>query len=177
MRKDKRFFRNFMIIMSTLIALVICMLTTTKEHPAYMKVESYAVSDYLAEWTESNVVQAEPQGDTQEGEDTSNENTQNENTENEYIFQDSAERYLTDEDLEGLTLQQINYAKNEIYARLGRLFVSQELMAYFGAKSWYEGRISPKEFNEGMLNDYERANANKLSEKEYSMNSEGYQLY
>ena len=55
-----------------------------------------------------------------------------------YIIPDSASKKLTEEDLEGLTAQQLKYAVNEIYARHGRLFESKELTEYFNSKNWYE---------------------------------------
>ena len=42
----------------------------------------------------------------------------------DYIIADSNSRYLTYEDVGSLSLQQVNYAKNEIFARHGRKFVS-----------------------------------------------------
>ena len=53
-----------------------------------------------------------------------------------YIFPDSADRYMSTGELEGLTLQIINYGKNEIYARHGRQFRSQELQEYFDEQEW-----------------------------------------
>lgn len=93
-----------------------------------------------------------------------------------YIIPESNIRYLTDEDINGLNIQQINYAKNEIYARHGRKFQSNELQTYFNSKSWYNGTIEATAFNEGVLNDYERKNAEKLSNREFSMESGGYKL-
>ena len=75
-----------------------------------------------------------------------------------------------------MTIQQINYAKNEIYARHGRKFKSKELQTYFDSKSWYQGTIEPSAFNENTLNDYEKRNAELLSKKEFSMESGGYKL-
>lgn len=97
----------------------------------------------------------------------------------EYIIPDSDSRYLTDADIEGLSLQEINYAKNEIYARRGRRFDSQELQNYFNSKSWYVGRYDPSDFDQnyaGTLNDYEKKNAEFLSEKEFSISPDGYKL-
>lgn len=71
----------------------------------------------------------------------------------EYIIPDSNSRYLTESDISGLSLQQLNYAKNEIYARRGRKFDSVELQEYFGSKSWYRGTIEPSQFTNDMLND------------------------
>ena len=93
-----------------------------------------------------------------------------------YIFPDSAERYMSTEELEGLTLQIINYGKNEIYARHGRQFRSQELQEYFDEQDWYEGSVSPDDFDENSLNEYERINAHMINEFEHQVSAEGYKL-
>lgn len=94
----------------------------------------------------------------------------------EYIIPDSNSRYLTESDISGLSLQQLNYAKNEIYARRGRKFDSGELQEYFGSKSWYRGTIEPSQFTNDMLNDYEIKNADLLSAREFAIDSGGYKL-
>lgn len=94
----------------------------------------------------------------------------------EYIIPDSNSRYLTESDISGLSLQQLNYAKNEIYARRGRKFDSVELQEYFGSKSWYHGTIEPSQFTNDMLNDYEIKNADLLSAREFAIDSGGYKL-
>ena len=48
-----------------------------------------------------------------------------------YIIPDSDSRYLTESELTDMSLQVLNYAKNEIYAREGRIFRSAELQTYF----------------------------------------------
>lgn len=69
---------------------------------------------------------------------------------NGYILPDSDSRKLKKSDLAGMTAQQLSYAKNEIYARHGRVFKSSELQDYFNQKDWYEKmmisrtRISPR---------------------------------
>lgn len=95
----------------------------------------------------------------------------------DYIFPDSASRYLTDADVEGLTIQEINYGKNEIYARHGRRFKSQELMDYFESKSWYQGLYDPQDFDDNYaytLNEYERRNSEFLNVKEHELDTQGY---
>ncbi len=57
---------------------------------------------------------------------------------NGYILPDSASRKLKKSDLAGMTAQQLSYAKNEIYARHGRVFKSSELQDYFNEKDWCE---------------------------------------
>ena len=94
----------------------------------------------------------------------------------DYILPESNSRYLTDADVSGLTLQQLNYAKNEIYARHGRKFDSKELQNYFGSKSWYNGTVNEADFKETVFNEYEKKNAEFLRQKEFAMHDGGYQL-
>ncbi len=103
------------------------------------------------------------------------QDTTQENIEN-YIIPDSNSRYLTEDEVKNLSLKEINYAKNEIYARHGRKFDSQELQNYFNNQSWYHGTIEPENFQNSLLNDYEQKNAELLSKVEYSISSEGYKL-
>lgn len=94
----------------------------------------------------------------------------------EYILPNSDSILLTSADVSGLSLQQINYAKNEIYARHGRLFDSPELQKYFNSKDWYSGRIDASSFNDSMLSDIEKKNAEFLSSVEFGISADGYQL-
>lgn len=133
--------------------------------------ESEEETDGKAETEES-----ETGGDSGKAEEPEKDPT-TDNTSGDYIFPDSASRYLTDADVAGMTIQEINYGKNEIYARHGRRFKSQELMDYFGSKSWYQGLYDPDDFDAnyaGSLNDYEKWNAEFLSEKEHELDSQGY---
>lgn len=98
-------------------------------------------------------------------------------SEQDYIFWDSNNRYLTDADVAGLSLQQLNYARNEIYARRGYIFQSQELRNYFESKHWYYGTIASGQFSTSVFNEYEQANVVFLKRWEYSLNPNGYQLY
>lgn len=97
-------------------------------------------------------------------------------TGSEYIFADSDTRYLTSAEVNSLSLKMACYAKNEIYARRGRLFQSSELAEYFRNKSWYYGRIQPGDFSDDVFNKYELENIRVLTEREYSLDSRGYQL-
>ncbi|MGF6989748.1 ribosomal protein L40E/Skp family chaperone for outer membrane proteins [Lachnospiraceae bacterium PM6-15] len=94
----------------------------------------------------------------------------------EYIISYSSQRLLTSSDLIGLSLKEINYAKNEIYARRGRIFQSKELSTYFNSKSWYRGVIQPGDFSESVLSEIEKKNAEFLSAEEFSRDANGYQL-
>ena len=65
----------------------------------------------------------------------------------EYILPDSDTRCLTEEDVAGLSEDEIRIALNEIYARHGRIFQSEDLNAYFASRSWYEPKYSAEEFS------------------------------
>lgn len=99
-----------------------------------------------------------------------------EQTNEDYIIPDSDSRYLTEEDIEDLSLQEINYAKNEIYARYNRKFDSEELQEYFDSKSWYDGTVEPAEFDTSIFNKYEKQNTQFLHEEEFRRDKEGYKL-
>lgn len=98
----------------------------------------------------------------------------------EYILPASNTKLLTSSDIAGLSLKELNYAKNEIYARHGRKFDSNELRTYFESKSWYEGKYSAADFDANysarILSDTERKNAEFLKNAEYAMSGGGYQL-
>lgn len=76
----------------------------------------------------------------------------------DYVIADSNQRNLTEEELQYLSDEELWIARNEIYARLGRLFTNETLQSYFNSKPWYHGRIAPESFTDDMLNSYERAN-------------------
>lgn len=97
-------------------------------------------------------------------------------TTSDYIIPYSDRERITESDIEYLSLQEINYAKNEIYARHGRKFKSRELNEYFNSKSWYCGTIDPEDFSEDMLSQVEKDNVKMLSELEFSIDPNGYQL-
>ena len=62
--------------------------------------------------------------------------------------------------MKGKSARQLRIARNEIYARHGRLFVDQELQDYFDSKDWYFGYIEPEDFVETEeLSKLERRNA------------------
>lgn len=76
----------------------------------------------------------------------------------EYIFQESNSRYLTEEEVRSKSSEELRLARNEIFARHGRLFNDEELQAYFSSKSWYTGTVPAGSFNTNVFNDYEKKN-------------------
>lgn len=53
----------------------------------------------------------------------------------DYILPQSAQRRLTEDDLSGLTHEELCLARNEIYARHGRRFKNQNIASYFESKA------------------------------------------
>lgn len=94
------------------------------------------------------------------------------NIADEYIIPDSSTRYLSNADLNPLTEWEIRVARNEIYARHGRMFKSQELADYFKSKSWYVPSIPPEQFDNSFLNTIELENLKFITnyEKAHNLN-------
>ena len=94
------------------------------------------------------------------------ENSDNIDEEQEgYLMAASAERYLNVSDIEGYSRAEKQLMINEIYARHGREFHSQENVDYFSSRDWYTpvpGKTDEEIVRE--FNEYERANVDLLSE-------------
>lgn len=87
----------------------------------------------------------------------------------EYIFPTSSIFPLDPMMLKEFSDNNLQIARNEIYARHGRQFANGYLQEYFNRCTWYEGEIPPQEFQESVLSQVERDNIKLLSaaEKEY----------
>lgn len=84
----------------------------------------------------------------------------------EWFFYDSDYRYLTFDDLYGMTKEQCRFARNEIFARHGRKFSSNDLQEYFNSCSWYVPLYEPDEFSSSLLNSCETANVDLIKSYE-----------
>ena len=78
------------------------------------------------------------------------------------LFRHTADRYFTAEDFADCSEDILKLAKNEIYARHGRMFLDREIYKYFLTRMWYEPTYAPEEFDESCLNEYEKANIELL---------------
>ena len=62
------------------------------------------------------------------------------------------------------------YARNEIFARHGRKFKSEDLQAYFNSKSWYTPIYEADEFTtelqNRLFNSYEKENIKQITKVE-----------
>lgn len=127
-------------------------------------------------WAENDIIYIDVQELLGELPETEKETETETEAEEDYILPESNSKYLTETDVAGLSLKEINYAKNEIYARHRRKFDSPELQRYFGSKTWYKAEIDPYDFSTNVFNSYERKNVQFLAQKEESMQKGGYKL-
>ncbi len=74
----------------------------------------------------------------------------------EFVFPDSSEFEVMEVSCDGLTAEECRIAKNEIYARHGRMFSDPVLQNYFDFCSWYVPSVAPEDFTEDMLSEVER---------------------
>lgn len=73
-------------------------------------------------------------------------------------------KYYTAEDFAEDTPVAIHLAKNEIYAKHGYIFKSEDLNNYFLGCAWYTPLYTAEEFDDSVFNDYERHNLKLLAE-------------
>ncbi|OON99000.1 MAG: hypothetical protein ATN35_02630 [Epulopiscium sp. Nele67-Bin004] len=83
-----------------------------------------------------------------------------------YMVPESNSKYLTADDISHLSAAELRIARNEIFARHGRMFASADLQTYFTSQSWYNGTVSADSFSESVLNDMEKANVTFISNYE-----------
>lgn len=88
----------------------------------------------------------------------------------DYILPQSSDCYLTDDDLAGLSKEELRLARNEIYARYGYIFLDASLNEYFKTKTWYEPVVYNDAWvDEEMLNEYEIYNRDLIVKYELQM--------
>lgn len=97
-------------------------------------------------------------------ENQSKENNEKEEAQKDYILPDSDSKYYTKNDLKKLTQNEVRLARNEIYARHGRKFDTNEIREYFEGKDWYHGTVD--EVSDTELNQYEIANRDLIIQYE-----------
>lgn len=83
-----------------------------------------------------------------------------------YILPESHTRLLTKADLAGLSEEELELARNEIYARHGRKFQDAGIRAYFESQPWYQGTIEPEAFDASVLSEIEKKNLQLILEAE-----------
>lgn len=124
----------------------------------------YAVTDFVGNQNDVYISALSPCGDFSSAAD--NAAVENHNT--DYILPNSDSQYLSDYDLVQLTPEELRLARNEIYARHGRIFKDEALQQYFSSKDWYVPQVAADDFTDDMLNDYEKANKDLIAKYEKS---------
>ena len=82
--------------------------------------------------------------------------------ENEPLFATN-KQYYTKENFENEPKLVIHLAKNEIYARHGYIFKNEDLYNYFMGCVWYNPTCKAEDFDDSVLNEYEKANLEILA--------------
>ena len=87
-----------------------------------------------------------------------------------YVLSDTSDRYYSYDELSSMSTYDLYLARNEIYARHGRMFNRSDLQDYFNSQSWYQPLYTPSEFDamgdENVLSDVELKNARLMREVE-----------
>lgn len=84
----------------------------------------------------------------------------------EYLIPDVVSRYISEEEIAGFSLNDIQAAINEMFARHGRVFKTAEIASYFQTKSWYQPDASKTDDQiNAEFNDYEKANEKMLEKR------------
>lgn len=78
-------------------------------------------------------------------------------------FPEASERYLDDGDLSGMSQYDLKIMRNEIFARHGYIFKTDEMRSHFESQSWYTARYSNVD---GMLSGIEKSNINLIKKYE-----------
>ncbi len=91
-----------------------------------------------------------------------------ENLADEYILPDSDSKIYTADELLALSVEDLRIARNEIYARHGVIFESDDLATHFNNTSWYEpSGVLAAEFDDSILNSYELQNIENILGAEF----------
>lgn len=90
-----------------------------------------------------------------------------------FLLPDSDKKLVSVRDIQFFSKEELRLAKNEIYARHGRLFLDQELQAYFNQCSWYQGTVQPEVFDDNILSKTELKNIKLLEIAQDAKKAEG----
>ena len=129
------------------------------DYDAFINLDNYVYEQAeIANLTESGIIQPDAQAAFLEKISGSSEDAFT----GDYVFPMSDQVLLTEEDVAPILDDQekLSIARNEIYARHGRMFDTEWLQEYFNSKPWYEGIYSAADFDQNVtLSDIETQNA------------------
>lgn len=155
---------TFMILAIAAMKLNILKLDDVSEDKENKKVSERDINEYKKQIKdmENDVTSEESSEDLDYYDDSDlsedSDNYADSSEENEYVLPDSDKRKLKKSDLKGLSKEELRIARNEIYARHGRMFDDKKLQKYFDSQSWYEGTVPTSEFSEDVLSSVEKKN-------------------
>lgn len=129
------------------------------DYDAFINLDNYVYEQAeIANLTESGIIQPDAQAAFFEKISGSSEDAFT----GDYVFPMSDQVLLTEEDVAPILDDQekLSIARNEIYARHGRMFDTEWLQEYFDSKPWYEGIYNAADFDQNVtLSDIETQNA------------------
>lgn len=85
---------------------------------------------------------------------------------NGYLLFNSNGRYINKSELGNFSQYELYLARWEIYARHNRIFVDSALNTYYSKYGWYNGTTNYSNFDESVLNEYEKGNIKTIIEYE-----------
>ncbi|MBR4625740.1 MAG: YARHG domain-containing protein [Alphaproteobacteria bacterium] len=78
-------------------------------------------------------------------------------------YPDASIRILTPSELSGYSKRELKLMRNEIFARHGYIFKTDDMKKHFASKQWYEPQYNDVN---GMLTDIEKQNINTIQQLE-----------
>jgi len=109
--------------------------------------------------------------DMQKNSQGSVNNEGNSSAGNSSIYPVASERYLNSDDVNNLTGWELKIMRNEIFARHGYIFKTEEMRNYFMYEKWYVPRY---ENVDGMLSDVEKKNIELIKRYESKLGNNDY---
>lgn len=88
----------------------------------------------------------------------------------QFVFPDSANKYLSEDEIRKVDVDKMNIGRNEIYARHGYIFTDEEMKQYFENQQWYRERVTADQFKEDVFNSFEKKNIELIKKVEDEVN-------
>ncbi|GLC80074.1 YARHG domain-containing protein [Lacrimispora brassicae] len=169
MRKSSKNVKSILLILSLFLCMTACSKSGVKASLQESK-SSDATSEFLPD-PESRTTAVTILATTE----AVMEETTKDADKSEYILPEGDSRCYTREELNKLTDYVLRLAHNEIFARHGRSFTTDDLQRYFATKTWYVPRYTPESFDQKgdtIFNEFEQANQNMIVSIEQQRASE-----
>lgn len=128
---------GFLIVIAIIIAIIFGIISHNRQE-AITSI-SY---DYEIEQTDDTSENILDETDSNDDMISNNDIDEDIDISSEYILATSDTSLLSNEDLMHYTEEELRIARNEIYARHGLIFQSEDLSTHFSNTSWYNGTVS-----------------------------------